>query len=84
MASLFEFARSVLFFPLCDLIETSYDILSHIYLNSNGRYIHTYKSFIDNRNRIGPRIYPCGTPVLTIFLVEQEIPTLTNCLRFER
>ena len=35
-------------------------------------------------NKIGPRILPCGIPLITLDLLEQDVPTFTQCNRLDK
>ena len=42
------------------------------------------KSFIYIANKVGPRMLPCGIPLVTLHLFEQEVPTFTHCNRLDK
>ena len=35
-------------------------------------------------NKVGPRILPCGIPLVTLDLFEQDIPTFTHCNQLDK
>ena len=35
-------------------------------------------------NKVGPIILPCGIPLVTLDLFEQDVPTFTHCNRLDK
>ena len=35
-------------------------------------------------NKVGPRILPCGIPLVALDLFEQDVPTFTHCNRLDK
>ena len=35
-------------------------------------------------NRVGPRILPCGIPLVTLDLFEHDVPIFTHCYRLDK
>ena len=35
-------------------------------------------------NKVGPRILPCGIPLVTLDLFEQDVPTFPHCNGFDK
>ncbi|CAL4251130.1 unnamed protein product [Meganyctiphanes norvegica] len=62
--------------------------LQYILLSSankhTGQSTHFGRSFMNIRNRIGPRTDPCGTPLRTSNSSDSTPRIITFCLRFSR
>lgn len=55
---------------LRELLEHKIVVSSAYKMHSDSVVRHCGRSLMYNRNKSGPRIEPCGTPMLIIFLVE--------------
>ena len=71
-------SSSLLFFPLVEILVSSANVFAEHEDKQLG------KSFMYNRNNIGPRAEPWEIPHLTIFLLEKVWSILHNCIQLVR